>query len=400
MLTRDNNIGFVFIIASLMALVSLTINMLLPAYSNINDTFKPSSPDKVHSVVSLLYLGLAIGQMLYGPLSDTTGRKKAMYIGLFLFIIGCLQSLFSSSLNELIIGQIIQGLGLGAPRVLVLSIVRDQYEGNKMAKIMSYVMMIYILVPVISPTLGKSLLLIMNWKWLYLFFIVLTLIVLIVFAFKMPETLQKPNRVFFSITRILKAAIIIIKNKESCGFIFILGLYSSVFIGILNLSQKIFEFDYNLGNKYTLYFALLALSIGLASFFNGRWVDRYSMKSLVHKSIYISIIASVFHLIYSLKYAQGEQIGLNVFFGVLLIQFFCYGILIGNISALALKPLGHVAGLASSLVGAISTIISVPVSLLIGYYYLKYNNNTLPVSFLLAGSFSLIIIKTINKYEK
>ncbi|PIB22771.1 MFS transporter [Maribacter sp. 4G9] len=170
--------SFIVIISMLMALVSLVINMMLPAYIKIKQSFNLSDSSEVHKVVSFLYLGLAIGQLFLGPLSDAWGRKKVMALGLLTFLFGCLISTLATKFNFLLIGQIIQGLGLGAPRVLTLSIVRDKFSGNSMAKIVSYIMVVYILTPTVSPTFGKFIVDLVPWKYLFVLFGFITIIVL------------------------------------------------------------------------------------------------------------------------------------------------------------------------------------------------------------------------------
>lgn len=384
-------IQFVILVALLMALVSVTINMLLPAFQDITQEFQLKNKNQIHLSISLLYFGLGTSQLVYGSLSDAIGRKKTVYIGLLLFLCGCTISLTSSSLLYLLIGQIIQGVGLGAPRVMTVAIVRDKYEGNEMAKAMSFIMLIYILMPTLSPILGKGILIVSNWRILFAVFILMASIILFLFKYLMPETLTKKKRIKFSLEQIKSGTTETLKNKVSMGYILILGLYSGVFITYLNLSQPIFEIQYELGNKYPLYFASLALSIGLASYINGKLVLRLGMRLLIKTAVITSFVAAT--LYYITIYFEFTNLWLFVFF--MFVQLFSYGVLIGNLNAMAMKPLGHIAGLGASIIGALSTLISVPISIFIGDFYIG-KTTPIVIGFLIVGILSLSIINFVN----
>jgi len=388
-------IEFVTLVALLMALVSVTINMLLPAFHNITTDFQLKDKNQIQLSISLLYLGLGVSQLFYGALSDSIGRKPTIYIGLTLFILGCTISYQSNNLNTLLIGQIIQGLGLGAPRVMSVAIVRDKFEGNQMAKAMSFIMAIYILTPTVSPILGKSIILVSNWRILFVIYIVFGLLIFLLLKNRMPETLTKEKQKSFTLKYVIKAVGEIFKNKKSMSYIIILGLYSGVFITYLNLSQSIFEFQYHLEEHYPYYFAFLALSIGLASFINGKLVNKLGMKKLTKAAIVSSVFIVIPFLI--VNYFITPPFWVFVIF--MFIQLFAYGLLIGNLSALAMQPLGHIAGIGASIVGAISTLISVPLSIFIGNFY---NNSTLPIAlgFLVAGIISILIFNFTNGIHK
>ncbi len=388
-------IEFITLVALLMALVSVTINMLLPAFQNITTDFQLKDKNQIQLSISLLYLGLGISQLFYGSLSDSIGRKPTIYIGLTLSILRCIISYQSNNLNTLLIGQILQGFGLGAPRVISVAIVRDKFEGNQMAKAMSFVMVIYVLTPTISPILGKLIIMTFNWRILFIIYLIFGAIVFLLFKYRMPETLTKEKQKSFTLKHIIKATNEVFQNKKSLSYIFILGLYSGVFITYLNLSQAIFEFQYHLEEQYPYYFAILALSIGLASFTNGKLVTQLGMKKLTKIAIISSVLSAI--LFFIINYFMILPFWIFMIF--MFIQLFCYGLLIGNLSVLAMQPLGHIAGLGASIVGATSTLISVPLSILIGSFY---NNSALSIAvgFFAVGIISTLIFNFVNRTHK
>ncbi|MEZ5016324.1 MAG: multidrug effflux MFS transporter [Flavipsychrobacter sp.] len=384
---------FIFIIALLMAIVSLAINMILPAFQDITQTFHIND-NKTHFTVSILYLGLGCSQLIYGPLSDSFGRKRVMTIGFAFFLFGCYISYITTSFSFLILGQLIQGVGMGAPRALNLAIVRDRFNGNKMAKAMSFIMVIYIFAPMIAPVLGKAIIAYYNWRAIYIAFFAISTFSILLFLYRMPETLDKGNRTKLNYINIKNALLYILSNKSSLVYIIILGMYSGIFISYLNLSQAIFEVKYSLGKSYPLVFATLATSIGIASLINGRAVVRLGMTNIVHYAITVSLILSVVYLL-SLHYTHNY---LDIFMLFMFLQLACYGFLISNLSTLAIQPLGHVAGMGASIIGALSTIISVPISILIGLC----THNTLPpliIGFLGVSILSITILHYINKKQ-
>ncbi|MDO5977976.1 multidrug effflux MFS transporter [Flavivirga spongiicola] len=385
-------IEFIILVALLMALVSVTINMLLPAFQDILNDFQLKDKNKIQLTVSLLYLGLGFSQLFYGTLSDTIGRKPSIYHGLILFLLGCIISYVSNNLSILLIGQVLQGIGLGAPRVISVAIVRDKFEGRRMARAMSFIMVIYVLMPIVSPILGKSIIMISNWRILFIIYIGLGILVFLLFKYRMPETLAPDKQKSFSLKHLFKATQEILSNKYSFTYILILGLYSGVFITYLNLSQAIFEFQYQLGNQYPYYFAFLACSIGLALFINGKLVLSLGMKLLTEIAILSSLFTAI--LFFSISYFIQPSLWLFIVF--MFVQLFSYGLLVGNLNALAMQPLGHIAGLGASVVGAISTIISVPMSIFIGSFY---NNTTSPIviAYCFIGTMSLLMLNFINQ---
>jgi MFS transporter, DHA1 family, multidrug resistance protein len=388
-------IEFILLVALLMALVSATINMLLPAFQAITNDFQLKNQNQIQLSISLLYLGLGVSQLFYGSLSDSIGRKPTIYIGLALFILGCIISYQSSNLTVLLIGQILQGFGLGAPRVMSVAIVRDKFEGREMARVMSFIMVIYVLTPTVAPILGQSILIISNWRILFVVYVIFGVVMFLLFKYRMPETLAKEKQKSFTLKHTIKATNEVFKNKKSLSYIIILGLYSGVFIAYLNLSQAIFEIQYHLEERYPYYFAFLALSIGLASFINGKLVTQLGMKKLIETAVLGSILSVI--LFFITYYFIPVPFWVFLFF--MFVQLFSYGILVGNLSALAMQPLGHIAGLGASIVGAVSTLISVPLSIFIGSFY---NNSTLPIAvgFFVIGIISMLLFYFVNRIYK
>ncbi|MDP7236481.1 MAG: multidrug effflux MFS transporter [Candidatus Latescibacteria bacterium] len=377
---------FVALIGMMMSLVALSIDAMLPALPEIGRDLGVDRENDNQLIISFVFIGYAVGQLIYGPLSDSTGRKPAIYVGFSLFIIGCLLSLFAADFSTMLAGRLMQGLGAAGNRTVCVALIRDRYEGRAMAQVMSSAMSIFILVPVIAPALGQGLLLIAHWRAIFVAFLALALIILTWFTVRQPETLARENRRAFSLRQNMRAVREICSTRVSFGYTIAVGLISGGFLAYLTSSQQIFQDQYGVGTRFPLYFATLALALGGASFANSRLVMRYGMRVLSRVALYLlSILSIIFFTISWFLAGDPPLWGLMTYFMLL---FFCIGLLFGNLNALAMEPLGHIAGIGASVVGALSSLLSVPIGILIGQ---SFNGTILP----LVGGYGLLGLGTL-----
>jgi len=384
---------FICLNAMLMALVAISVNMILPAFQNMTANFGLPDQNIIGLSVTLLFGGLAVGQLVFGPLSDSFGRKYAMNIGLALFVAGTAISYFSADFTVLIIGQIVQGIGLGAPRVVSLAIVRDRFVGNAMGRIMSFIMVIFVMVPTVSPFLGQSVILAFDWRSLFIVFGAAGILMALWMNVRLGETLVAEKRSRYSIENLYSAVLIVAGSRVSMGYAVSLGLVSSAFIAYLNMSQQILQVQYGLGVHYPLYFGALSLSLAAASFMNGRIVLWLGMEALSLWALVSMCVISVAGTVW-LVWSQSEPglMGLMMYLAAML---FGFGILVSNLNALAMRSLGEVAGMGAAIVGALSTLISIPFAIWIGGFYA---GSILPLTggFALFTGFALILFITIR----
>lgn len=296
MKTRLPRFGeFIALIAMLTSLTALSIDAILPALGLIRQDMGIQNDNDAQLVISTLFLGLACGQVFFGPLSDATGRKPLMYVGLVLFMLGCLVVMLSQDFTHVLIGRFLQGLGASAPRVITMALVRDCYSGREMARVMSFMMSVFIMVPVLAPTLGQGILLIADWRSIFASLMLMALIVLLWFKLRMPETLSDEKRRPFTFSQFWQGAYSVITNRTAMRYTVATGLVFGAFLGYLNSAQQILQIQYGLGERFPLYFALLALGIGGASFLNGRLVMRYGMYLLSQRAALVfTVLAGLF----------------------------------------------------------------------------------------------------------
>ncbi len=302
----------------------------------------------------------------------------------------------STSIETMIIGRILQGIGLAAPYTLSISIVRDSYKGDYLGKIMSFIMVIFILVPVIAPALGKLILDSFNWKAIFIFQIIFSIIIIAWFWKRQPETLLSQNRSLFKPAIYSKGIREFFKFKDAVGFTIIMGFLTGAFMVYISASQHIFENQYGLKEEFPYIFASIALTIGISTFLNGMLVMKYGM----YKLSVISLIAfCLISIVYVALFWGSQNPPLVIFIFFMAIQFFALGFLFGNARALSMEPLGHIAGIGASISGFLSTLIAVPIGIIFGRFI---ETTALPMffSFAFCGTLSLLIFALINKYRK
>ncbi|MEM7168943.1 MAG: multidrug effflux MFS transporter [Pseudomonadota bacterium] len=358
---------FVTLAALMTSLVALSIDAMLPALADIGADLEVAHDNDRQLVVAMLFLGLAIGQVIYGPLSDSFGRKRPIYAGFVIFIAGCLLSAFATDYTTMLVGRLLQGLGAAGPRIVVIAMVRDLYEGRAMARIMSIVMAVFILVPALAPAMGQGILVLSHWRVIFGLLFVLAVVALTWFALRQPETLQAERRRPFTWQTVYGAIHECCASRVAMGYTVAGGLVFGAFVGYLTSSQQIFQELYGLGHLFPLYFGVLALAIGAAGLFNAKLVMRYGMRPLSRVALIILTILTGAFAAYVLLSAPTAPFWL--FMGVMIVGFFCIGILFGNFNALAMAPLGHIAGVAAAVVGSGTTFISFAVGTAIGALY-------------------------------
>jgi DHA1 family bicyclomycin/chloramphenicol resistance-like MFS transporter len=381
---------FVALMAMMMALAALSTDVMLPALSNIGIDLAVQGPNATQLVVSFLFLGLSAGQILFGPLSDSVGRKPGIYLGYVVFAIGTLMSMLATSFNIMLAGRLLQGFGIAGPRSVTLALIRDQYKGREMARVMSFVMVVFILVPIIAPSFGQAILLFADWRAIFGALLIMAAITALWFALRQPETLVEEKRIPFSLQRIWDGFREVLAHRGALGYTLAAGLISGAFLGYINSAQQIFQDQYGLGEKFPLYFSFVALSLGSASFLNGRLVIRFGMRALSTWSVQLLTLISVaFALLGFLHAGDPSLLVLMIYF---MTSFFCVGILFGNLNSLAMEPLGHIAGVGAAVVGSLSTFIATPLGIYIG---LAYNNTVMPIviGFAVLSVLTMLVIR-------
>ena len=382
---------FIVLIALLMSIVAISIDAMLPALGVIGGEFHITNSNHVQYLIGIFFAGMSAGQLVCGPASDAMGRKPVLYCGIFIYLIGTAICFFANSFGLLLIGRLIEGLGVAGPYVTAVSVVRDRYSGRDMARVMSVIMMIFILVPAIAPSLGQGIMLFASWRYLFVLYVVYALVIAVWIAVRLEETLPPSHRVPFNAANIVHGFKEIIRNRTTVSYMACAGISFGSFIGYLNSSQQIFQGYFNTGKMFTVYFGVLALILGIASLINSRFVRQFGMRFICIRSTFTITVTSALFLVVNLL----MHIDLWMFLIYAAILFFSFGLMFGNLNSIAMEPMGHIAGIASAVIGATSSCLSLVLGSLIGQLY---DNSLIPVvsGFLILGCISFVIMVSEN----
>lgn len=385
---------FIALVALITSLVALSIDAMLPALPNIASDLGVTDYRQTQWVITALIFGMSFGQMIFGPLSDAYGRKFGILSGIALFCVGAGLSMMATSLPMLIAGRIIQGIGVAGPRIASMALVRDKYVGDHMARVMSFIMMVFVLVPMLAPIIGQQILNLWGWREIFGLFIVLSAIAATWLGIRQPETLTDDSRRPFHVGKIARSAVLVLQHPRVVGFAVAAGFVFGGLLSYVASAQAIFQGIYGLGDNFPYYFAALAFGIGCASLVNGTLVVRFgALRLSITGLIGMFTLASLLTLI--ALFSDGVP-ALPVFMGLGFAMFFCVGILFGNLNSLAMVPLGRMAGIGAAIVGSISNVVAVVVSGVVGWFF---NDTLLPIlaGIMISSLISLGLVLTVRR---
>ena len=358
---------FIPLVALVTALDALSIDTIIPALPAIGAELGVSAGNDLQLLISLVFVGFAIGQLVGGPMADAWGRKPAIYFGLGLFIAGSLLGLVATSFPLLLAARLLQGIGASIPFTGTNALVRDLYEGAPMARIMSFIGTVFILVPMLAPLAGQGILMIATWREIFLLYLALAVPATIWFALRQPETLPRAKRVTMSFSHMARTTVEVFRIRHAAGYIICGGFVTGSFLAYLNTAQQMFQQTFGLGKEFVFYFSLLAFSVGLSLLINGTLVERVGMRRLTAMALAVIVAAAVVFLPFVI--ATSGVPPLWAMMAYLLVTFLCVGITFGNLNALAMEPLGHVAGIGASVVGFVSSLMGAVFGGLVGRAY-------------------------------
>lgn len=395
--SRPSQTEFVALVAMLFATIAISIDAMLPALPEIAATLSPDAPNAAQLVVTSFVLGMGIGTLFTGPLSDAFGRKRVILVGSGLYALAALACYFAPSLEVLLAARLLQGLAAAAPRTVGIAMVRDLFSGREMAKIMSFVMMIFTIVPALAPLMGQGIIALGGWHAIFLAYILFAGLSMLWLGLRQPETLPVENR------RPLHLATLWTGTKElfTHRIVLVSTLLQTLTLGCLfaTLSslQGIFELQFDRAETFPLWFGAIAVASMGGSLLNSRIVMTFGMRRVVQRTYAGVLILSLLALA---TLGTGLLPG-NLSFAMQMLWciglFSMMGLTMGNLNALAMEPVGHIAGLAASVISSLATVGSVILAIPIG---LAFNGTSTP---LILGvtvliSFNLILsLKTLGE---
>ncbi|MEM0908508.1 MAG: multidrug effflux MFS transporter [Pseudomonadota bacterium] len=371
-----------------MATIALSIDVMLPALGEIASEFGIAHDNRRQLVIVTLFVGLAAGQLIFGPLSDAIGRRPAITVGAVIFAVGGGVCALSSTFEGLIAGRLLQGFGAAGPRIVTVALMRDRFEGRAMAQVMSIIMGTFIMVPVLAPSLGQALLVFMSWRGLFGFLSVVCLLGTVWLLLRQPETHVDRQRLGAKTLKI--AARQVVTDRCAMAYTLAGGFCYGALMGYIGSSQQLFQETYRVGDLYVILFGVSAAFVSAATFTNSILVKHVTMEGICVVAVGALVAWSAAYL--AIILAAGSLPPLWAFMLFNCPALFMLGLTFGNFSAIALQHLGHIAGLAAAMTASLLTLVGVVGAALIGF---SFDGTVVPIvlGYLLSGLIAVALMR-------
>lgn len=367
---------FIALIAMMFATIAFSIDAMLPALPEIGQELSPLNPERAPLILTAFVFGMGVGTFVSGPLSDAYGRRTIICFGAVLYIISAMVAWASQTIEVMLVARVFQGLGASGPRIVSVAIVRDLYSGREMAKIVSLVMLIFTLIPAGAPLLGAVIIDAAGWRSIFVAFVAFTLVLLFWLGIRLPETLKVENRRPLRLPLMMDAVREMFAHPCVRLSILVQALAMAMLFSMLMLVQPIYYEIYDRQESFPYWFACVAIFAGSASLLNALLVGRFGMRKLVTVTLGVQICLSGIMLVFNL-HALPEPYGFAAFLVFQTCLFFQAGLTLGNLNAIAMEPMGHIAGMAASVIGSIATVLAASIASPVG---LMFDQTTTPLT--------------------
>ncbi|WP_420586962.1 multidrug effflux MFS transporter [Ruegeria sp.] len=368
MASRMSSGEFVALVAMMFATIAFSIDSMLPALPEIGAQLSPDDVNRAQLILTSFVLGMGIGTFFVGPLSDAFGRKPVIYVGSALYIGAAAVAWASSSLELLLMARIAQGVGCAAPRVVAMAIIRDLYSGREMARIVSIAMMIFTLVPAVAPMLGAGVIAIAGWRSIFVSFMLFSVITMVWMGLRLPEPLKPENRRPLRLPLMASAAREMFAHPTVRVSIFVQTLCLGMLFTMLTMVQPVYDVIHDSADSFPFWFGFVALMAGSASLLNAALVIRVGMRRLVTWALGAQIVITTGVIVLDMMPLSANlSFAMFVFWQTSI--FFMAGMTMGNLNAIAMEPMGHIAGMAASVIGAVSTVLAAVIAGPIGLLF-------------------------------
>jgi len=391
-MTRISRPEFIALIAMMFATIAFSIDSMLPALPEIGAELSPHDVNRAQLVLTTFVIGMGIGTFFVGPISDTFGRKRVITIGALVYIAAALVAWYSTTLEMLLAARLVQGLGGSAPRIVALAIMRDLFSGRIMARMMSIAMMIFAIFPSFAPLLGSGIIAISSWRGIFLAFVLFATVSTIWMNLRLPESLPVEKRRPFRPALLWSALREMLSHPTVRLSIMVQTLCMALLFTMLLLVQPVYHLVFDRAVEFPYWFAGISLCSAAASILNASLVVRLGMRRMVTASLLMQVVFSGVMLL-----ASGAGTDATWYFALFVVWqasvFFIVGTTLGNLNAIAMEPMGHIAGMAASVIGAIATVASAALATPIG---LLFNGSILPLPggiFVFSGAALLLMLR-------
>lgn len=376
---------FIALIAMMFATIAFSIDSMLPALPEIGAELSPDDVNRAQLILTSFVLGMGVGTFFTGPLSDTFGRKPVILGGSLIYIAASFVAWTSDSLEVVLAARVVQGLGAAAPRVVSIAIMRDLFSGREMARMMSIAMMIFTIFPAFAPLMGAGIIALVGWRGIFLAFILFSVISVTWMGVRLPEPLAKDARRPFRAPLLISAVLEMVRHPTVRLSILVQSLCMGMLFVMLIMIQPVYDIIFDRADSFPFWFGAVALVSGSASLLNAAVVVRVGMRRIVTWSLGVQIILS-----FAMIMLSGFDLPSGTMFGMFVVWqcclFFMAGTTLGNLNAIAMEPMGHIAGMAASVIGAIATVAAAAIAAPVG---LLFDGSLLPLT---GGVFAMSLV--------
>lgn len=343
----------VVLISSVMALMGLGIDLMLPGFDDMRETFDlGEGSNKVGQVITFYFFGLAIAQLVFGPLADRFGRKPVLYLGVGIYVGGAVASALAPTFGFLLAARVLWGIGAAAARVVAVAIIRDRFVGDQMAKAMSQVMAVFVLVPVFAPVIGAGIIAVLPWQAMF-WACALWAVAIAGWSTRLNETLDPANRLPLSFGNIGSAYREVLRIRLVAGYTLATVFMQAVFTMYLASSELMISDIFDRGNQFPIVFGVVAIGFGISAVLNSRLVERHGIDAMVKFALTAQLVLAPLLLL--LAVLGGGEPNFWLFIPLLGVILSLFMMLMPNLNTAAMTPVGHIAGSASALTSAMRT---------------------------------------------
>jgi DHA1 family bicyclomycin/chloramphenicol resistance-like MFS transporter len=383
---------FVAFVAAVMATNALAIDTMLPALPVIGHALGITADNDRQWIVTAYLLGFGAAQIVYGTLADRYGRRPVLLVALGLYALFSAVAGFAGSFEVMVAARVLQGVGAAGTRVLAVSIIRDRYAGRQMARVMSLAFIVFLAVPIAAPSLGQLIMRVAPWYAIFFALAIFGAAVMVWAAIRLPETLHADDRLPISATRIWGAFSIALSQRKAVGYMLAMTVMLGGLFGYINSVQQVFSEVFHAAPLFPLVFGLTAVFIAAASLLNASIVGRLGTHRVSHIALLGYVLVAAAHA--ALAW-YGEET-LWVFAVCQSLMMFCFGLVVSNFGAMAMEPLGHIAGTASSVQGFVTTVGGALLGFVIGQ---QFDGSAIPMTlgFVCFGAAALVIVYVTEK---
>lgn len=389
---------FIALMAMMAGVVAFSIDAMLPALPRIGAELSPDATNRAQLVVTSFVFGMGLGTFLVGPLSDAFGRKPVILAGAVIYALAALLALVAPSLGLLVVARMVQGLGVSAARIVSMAVIRDLYAGREMARLMSFVTMVFTLVPAIAPLIGSGIIAVSGWRGIFGSFVIFAAIYSLWMSLRLREPLPAPDRRPFRPATLWRAAKEVLSHDMVVLAMLVQTLCFAALFASLSTIQPIMGETFDRAAQFPYWFGMIALIAGAASFLNAALVVRLGMRTLINAAL-VGQAGLCLVALFLLRIDLPETMQFAVYVAWQAALFAMVSLTIGNLMSLAMEPLGHIAGMAASVISGLATVGSVVLAIPIG---LAFDGTPIPlmIGVLICTTIGRVIMRRLTRAEE